>query len=756
MSAFVVVAAVVLAVAGWTARLALGGAAQPRRVRQEQGILPSYSIEDRSGRVLARFVPRFDLEVSPRSLWQAHTPRRIAEAVSVALGGHPSQQECLAALLPDAEEGVIEVEELDLAPGSAQRIHDWIEDGAGSGTGRLEGIWIEGQGERLRLLWRPEVLLSEEVRRRHGTSQAWRWARRLADGLDSCLRGPPLEPRLLPEPEARSRRDAIWKALLPTAFCRASCGIPPDLVLPLRQELERQGVASWQMRIAYSRDRVYPAGPHELFGSWGYLDEREVEPRPREGLELVCDRLLSSPPFAFLARQPERYSWTDDRPVRGERARGFLSFAPASEPHRVETTLDLALQRFVQEELERTLAAHDAALAEAIVLDVQSGDVLAVDSVERYPIRPFAPIYHVFTTGSTFKVLTMAIALEEGVVEPTSRFDAGNGEFRIPYPDGRPSARTIHEAEGALTGVHSAAELFAWSVNAGLAQIGLLVPPERFHAYLVQLGYGKPAGSGLGPERAGNLTPLPWKYAYTHASVGFGHEISTTLWQHAAALATVVRGGIFRPLRLVRAAGQGEERLESPLDEGRRIFSEATCVEVREMMRLGAAQGTGKEVREAFEQSVRAWAGSEVLPEEIDLGTKTGTAQKVPSEVCVHVELAERARWEREGIAATPGRVESLSRLAKPHRRCYTSSICAFGRAPLGERELMVLVVVEEPRGKERFGSRVAGPAGQAILAEALGLTRSGSPPRTDLVSGFGRSTVPLRNRAELPWKEGR
>ena len=752
MSAFVVVGAVVLAVALWVGRLAAGVGAQPNRERFEQGEVPAYSIADHEGRPIARFVPRFDLELSPRSLWQAHTPRRMAEAVSAALGGEPAPAELLAAMLPDADAaGRVRVDEWRLSLRQAQRITDWIAEGAGTGLGRLEGIGLERVADRtFRLEWEPEILLSAEQRKSHGVSQAWRWARRLADGLHACLYEIPLDPTLVSENEARRAREAIWKALLPSAFARPVKGIRPDLVLPLREELENQGVASWQMRIAYARDRVYPSGEHELFGTWGYLGPDGNRLEPRSGLEQLCDRLMSDPRYDALAGQPDLYRWVDDRPVRGQRASRFLEYVPPSSAPCVRTTLDLGLQRFLGEELRDTLATHKAAVAMGIVLDVQSGEILAIDSAEAYPIQPFAPVYHVFTTGSTFKVVTMATALEEGVVTPDTELDVGQGEYRIVYPDGRPSGRVIREAEGALTGRSTAARFFAYSVNAALAQIGLRVPDVRFHDYLVRLGYGQPPRSGLGPERAGNLPPTPWTYAYTHASLGFGHEFSTTLWRHAEALSTVLRGGIHRPLTLVRSVERDGRGVPAPERPEERVYSQRTCDQVRDMMRLGALEGTGREVRTAFVASLAAAEGDEPAEGSFDLGTKTGTAQKVPGELCVHVELGERARWEREGLPATRARVESMERLEKPHARCYTSSICAFGRAPHSERELMVLLVVDEPRGKERFGGRVAGPAAQRVLAEALGLTVNGQAPSREIVPGFGTADLALASAGNV------
>ncbi|MSR62562.1 MAG: hypothetical protein EXS08_08980 [Planctomycetes bacterium] len=739
MSAFVVVGAVVLAVAVWVVRLACGDAEQPLRVRAERGELPAYSIAAQDGQAIARFVPRFDLELSPRSLWQAHTPRRIAEALARVLGGTSSADQLLHALLPDMDAaGEIRVEAWKLSPLQTQRLHDWIDSGAGTERGPLGGLRLEPGQAGYRLVWQPEVLLGEEQRHAHGVTQAWRWARRIADGLYACCSGGPLDSALVPEGQARTHRDEVWRALLPTAFARPLRGIAPDLVLPLRQELEAQGVASWQMRVAYARDRVYPAGEHELFGNWGYLQPTDPKSAPRAGLEQLCDRLLCDPRYAVLERRPEEYRWIDDRPVRGARANGYLGYTSASQPPVVRTTLDLSLQRFLGAQLQDTLATHQAAVVMGIVLDVHSGAILALDSAEAYPLQPFAPVYHVFTTGSTFKIVTMAVALEEGVVTPETRFDVGQGEYRVRYPDGHASGRVIREAEGALTGTDTAARFFAYSVNAALAQIALRVDDVRFHSYLERLGYGRPPHSGLGPERAGNLPPTPWSYAYTHASLGFGHELSTTLWRHAEALASVLRGGEYRPSSLLSQVEQGAQQLRVPEVEPTRIFSARTCETVRDMMRLGAHEGTGREVRAAFVDSLSAALGQAPDEASFDLGTKTGTAQKVPSELCVHVEMGARARWEREGLPATKARLDALDSLEKPHARCYTCSICVFGRAPNSERELMVLVVVDEPRGKERYGSRVAGPAAQRVLAEALGLTHNGSAPELEIAPGFG------------------
>jgi cell division protein FtsI/penicillin-binding protein 2 len=160
-----------------------------------------------------------------------------------------------------------------------------------------------------------------------------------------------------------------------------------------------------------------------------------------------------------------------------------------------------------------------------------------------------------------------------------------------------------------------------------MVQIGTRVDPERMRGFLRALRYGELPHAGLGPESTGFVPALPWKKAWTQASVSFGHELRFSLWQHAAGLAAVVRGGRWLPLRLIEAVEQDGLRYSLPRQDGERVFSPQTCATVREMMRLGAEVGTGEPV-----------AGPAVLPE-LEVGTKTGTAEKVASEMCLHAEL---------------------------------------------------------------------------------------------------------------------
>ncbi len=735
MSAFVVIGGVILSVACWVSVLAGEPVRRPRPLLRREDPAPAFSVEDAFGRTVAVSVPRFDLEMSPTSMWQAHTPERMATRISAALGGDPGAEELLDRMLPDNEDGVIEVDAWLLGGQEALRVDEWIRSGIGSQPLSLDGIWLSEKrtgaraSRRFRLRWMPEILLSQETRAAHGYSSPRRWTRDLARGLSQALAGPGAQ--------QKKSTNEIWKALLPKGFARPVRGLSEGCILELSTLLEDEGVQPWQMTIVQARDRSYPCGSDKLYGSWGCTSPDQYEPAARAGLELLAEQALSRFETSFVQPEPAVYSWLQDRSQRGDRSNGFYSFRPGGTAPAVETSLDLRLQRFVRKQLEALVDVHRPAVAMAIVLDVETGSVLAVDSVEGYEVQPFAPVFHTFTPGSTTKILTMALALEHEHVHPEERFEVGQGRYVLVDPaDGR--TRDIREAEGSKTGNISAAECLAFSVNAGMVQIGLRIAPEVYRETLVRLGYGVRPQSGLGVEKAGYLPELPWKYRFTHASITFGHELSTNLWQHAQALASVLRGGETRELGLVRSVrSKGVRRLFSP-EESERIFSEETCAQVREMMRLSAREGTHKHL----------WRP------DADVGTKTGTAQKVPGEVCLHVELAEREACVREGVPLSRERYRTLRTKAKPHRNCYTASMVAFGRQLEGDRELMVLVVADEPRGKEKYGAKVAGPTTAAILWEALGYTDNGIELVPDAHPGFGRSEWLGRNDSLEPWGE--
>jgi len=765
---------------------------QPANLRRLPKIPAAFELCDAGGVPLAGSAAYLELVVSPNAMWQAHTPGAMARKIAAALGQSGRVGELLDRMLPEGtKQGWITCtrEPLEMDVAQAGRVQAWIQSATFDPD--LPGAPMNGfalvrgaSAGTYRLAWHPETALSEVERERHGVEKQRDWTRRLGDGLLAAIQGETTGDENRSDEDRRDGRERIWRALLPSQFRVVRKDVPPDRAPALAALLKDERVQPLQMELRRNARRVYPvqgkargaSTPLSILGRWSTLepdaarkdairqlglpkdvatwteeqradlvvraDELVYQPNPTSGLELQAWNLLARPEFSWIGRRGEEYTFLLNQAPRRPLHRYFQELAPGDPNPRVITTIEIGLQRRVRQLLEETVALRKPALAQAIVVDVATGDVLAVDAIDVYGIGGFVPTMHEFTPGSTFKVPVMASALHEGVITPESPFDSYNGNYSI---DGR----KIGEAEGGNNkGRVDAAHGLAYSINAVLVQIGTRMDPAAFHEHVVALGYGQYPRTALGSERDGYVTPLPWKKKkFTQASVSFGHEISVTLWQHAQGLATVLRGGHFRPLRTVRALEWNGLRQEMPLVEdhvlqARDSLSPRACEQVRDMMRLGATIGTGKTV-------------CKDLHDVIDVGTKTGTAEKVGSELCLHLELQHNIAHGCKGAKAC--RRELLRSGKPPHGGCYTSSICVVGRRRDGGREVMVLVVVDEPRSTRHYGSEMAGPAAIGILKEALGLTRLGEEPIDLDASGFGvldAAAIESDEGSDQPWAE--
>lgn len=255
-SAFVLVGGVVAAVALRVGTVALAGTPLERpALEHEVATEPVHQILDRNGRPLARCVRRLDLVFSPRAMWQAHTPDRMAQALSKVLGGEPSEEELLEKLLPDAREGRVTAE-LSLSARQALALSDWVESEG------LPGLEAVRDGTRWGLRWEPALLLSETTREAHGYLRSpLGWTRHLADRMAALFWGE--LPELGPAEKAHAidqRRERIWRALTPSADAVALAGVPVERGQALVDLLREEGVAPHQMRLDLESDRLYPTG----------------------------------------------------------------------------------------------------------------------------------------------------------------------------------------------------------------------------------------------------------------------------------------------------------------------------------------------------------------------------------------------------------------------------------------------------------------------------------------------------------------
>ena len=316
--------------------------------------------------------------------------------------------------------------------------------------------------------------------------------------------------------------------------------------------------------------RVYPQGAvaSHVLGYAG-LDNRGLS-----GLELALDRTLAG----RNGRQ------TVVRDAFG-RTIDVLSAVPAVEGQSVRLTLDDTLQANAQSVLQRTVRRWGARAASAVVLDPRTGEVLAMASEPGFDANKFPDtdrdtqrnraITDTYEPGSTLKVVTVAAALSEGLVDPSSAFRLA--------PSIHVADRVIHEAHRTSTERMTVAEILSRSSNVGTITLAELLGRSRLETWVERFGFGKKTGVDFPGETAGIL-PFYWSGS-TIGTLPIGHGIAVTPVQMAAAYAAVANGGVWLRPRLL--ADRPAKR--------RRVMSRHVSEQLMSMLRDVVIEGTGTE-----------------------------------------------------------------------------------------------------------------------------------------------------------------
>lgn len=373
------------------------------------------------------------------------------------------------------------------------------------------------------------------------------------------------------------------------------------------------------------------------------------------------------------------------RPIIVGNTTPILDITPPMGRH-VELTIDNYLQHLAEKELSAMCAHSQAQRACAIVLAPESGEILAwanypnYDPNEyhkyRYEITKNWAMVDVYQPGSTFKVLTVASALDLGVITPSTRF-VDNGSIRI-------GNRTLHNHEPGGHGALDLLHLFIHSSNVASAQIGLMMTPKQFHKKLSEFGLGHTTGIELPGESAGLLLNHKSWQPIDQATTGFGQgAIAMTPLQLIAAVSAVANGGTKVQPHLIRRIYDPRtgvtEKWTEPIKT--QVLKPETAKLVSSLLAENIAQGT---------QIAGKVPGYRV-------GGKTGTAQKV--------------------TASGRGYIAG-------------ATIASFvGFLPADNPQLVCIVVVDSPQTDGRWGNTIAGPVFNAICMEAARYL--GIPPST-------------------------
>ncbi len=467
--------------------------------------------------------------------------------------------------------------------------------------------------------------------------------------------------------------------------------------------------------IAESNKRFYPYGDFAAY----ILGHTNVDNQGIAGIELEYEKYLSGIPGR----------WIKNTDGKGRQ----LSFSTekyyqAEDGLNVVLTIDEVIQHFAEKAVENALEIHKSKRVYAIVMDIKTSEILAMAVKPDYdPNSPWTPIEEeskkemetmdndeelktlfamwrnpvindTYEPGSTFKLVTTAAALEEGVARPESTFTS-NGHIMV-------AGRRIrcwrwYNPHGTQTLVEAVKN----SCNPVFVELGQKMGAETLYNYIDGFGMSDITGIDLPGERKSIMYNINDVGPVELATISFGQSISVTPIQLINAVAAIANDGKLMKPRIVKELVDKEGNVIHRFEETmvRQVISETTSKAMREIMEAAVSDGSGSH---AYIPGYR-------------VGGKTGTAQKVVGK----------------------GYAQGL----------YVSSF--VGIAPADDPQLAVLTIVDEPRGFSTYGSITSAPIAKEILEDSLRYLEI-KPKYTDKEEEFIKNEVVLPEVRNITVKE--
>jgi cell division protein FtsI (penicillin-binding protein 3) len=324
-------------------------------------------------------------------------------------------------------------------------------------------------------------------------------------------------------------------------------------------------------------------------------------------------------------------------------------------------SIDRQIQYIAFSKLKEAVEKHQAKAGGIVVLDVKTGEVLALANLPTYNPNDRSHLSgeqlrnrvltDTFEPGSTLKPFTVALALEKHIVSPSTTIETAPGRMTI-------GTATIHDAEE--HGLLTVSQVIEKSSNIGTAKIALQMQPQEMWDMFTTVGFGQQPKLGFPGAVAGRLRPYKSWRPIEQATMSYGHGISVSLIQIAHAYMLFARDGDIIPLSLQKVS-------EPPV--GRRVLSEKTALQMRAMLEtVTSPEGTAPKAQ------VPGYR----------VGGKTGTAYKIVG-----------GRYVKK----------------------YVASFVGF--APASNPRIIIAVMIDEPTNGH-YGGDVAAPVFSAVAANAL------------------------------------
>jgi cell division protein FtsI (penicillin-binding protein 3) len=413
--------------------------------------------------------------------------------------------------------------------------------------------------------------------------------------------------------------------------------------------------------LTHEPRRWYPA---RTSGST-LIGRANVDGQGLEGVELALDRLLTG----------RRASSPAMRDARGRTmlADGMVAAEPGAT---VRLTIDRTIQSIADAALADALLQFKAAAGVAVVLDVATGDVLALANAPTFdPNSPSAhsgarnrAITDAYEIGSVMKVFTVAAALDLGLTRPDEVFDVEGGSWQIA---GKTVRDVHHDTELTTSGI------IKRSSNVGAVKLGLRVGRDRLYDAFRRFGFAAETGIELPGEQTGVMRPGSRWRDIELVTMSYGYGMTVSPLQVAAALAAIGNDGMYNPPRVIAEIIGADGAPRSPARPP-----------ARPMLSPAAARAMLPMLASVFDGGKQAGTAGKLVVPGFTCGGKSGTAHK----------LDPRTRRYAEKL--------------------YLSSFA--GLAPIDDPRLAIVVLIDEPTGKDYFGGKVAGPVFATIASEAL------------------------------------
>lgn len=365
-------------------------------------------------------------------------------------------------------------------------------------------------------------------------------------------------------------RNKLEKRLsLNTRVIKLAVNIPESTAEKIKQ-LKLPGI-----RMVEKSERNYPF--HELGSRLvGFVGD---DGHGRSGLEYALDSKLVFDPLEQNFSRQRVHAVTPD--------------------HDIQLTIDCRLQKVLQDELEYSMKLHNAVSAIGVLVNPNTGEVLANVSLPEFDLNgPQKPSIEsqrnrvtgeAFEAGSIMKPMLMAAIVQENIRNLNEKIYCENGKYHV-----QGELLSDHKSFGTL----SVTDILVNSSNIGMAKLSGMLNNQIFYKYARSFGFGRKTNVGINGETAGRLKPTSEWSAYTPIAMSMGYEMSVTLMQVAMMYSTIANGGrLLKPI-ITLPDNRGAELKPSVAPEMvRRVLTEATALQMRRIMEQVVERGTGKNAR---------------------------------------------------------------------------------------------------------------------------------------------------------------